>query len=268
MRLISVTTLGSLAARWRRVAELVTVLGPREIQIRYRTSLLDIVWGLVTPVVVLIVYGLVLTESFDVTGSCSSYLSSAWSGLVVWTFFASSVGGAVTSMLVSNDLVTKVYFPREALPLSVVAASMPELAVGMGILAVLIVVQGVPVGVSAVAVILPLSIIVVWSAALSVLVGVVAAFVRDLVHAVHLALRVGFFASPVMYETSFLPGPLVWTAQVSPVAVAITGVRDTMLCGTLPPLGLSVAHLFAGCVVVALGSLYTASVESRMSDVL
>jgi lipopolysaccharide transport system permease protein len=268
MRSGTVTTLRNVVSRWQRVVDLVLVLGPREVQIRYRTSALDIVWGIVTPVVVLVVYGLVLTESFNVTGSCSPYLSSAWAGLVVWTFFASSVGGAVTSMLTANDLVTKVYFPREALPLSVVAASLPELVVGMAILVVVAVVQGVHLTVAVVGVVLPLSIVIVWSAALSIIAGVVAAFVRDLVHAVHLALRVGFFATPVMYETSFLPGPLAWTAEVSPVAVAITGVRDTMLCGALPPLGLSLLQLAAGCVLLTLASLYTASVESRMSDVL
>ena len=95
-----------LLARLRRTLELVAVLGPRELRVRYRQSVLDVTWALLSPIAILVVYGLVLTQSFDVTTTCGPYLSNAWIGLVIWTFFATSLGTGVASIISSASEVT------------------------------------------------------------------------------------------------------------------------------------------------------------------
>ncbi len=250
------------------MVELVKVLAPRELRVRYRQSVLDIAWALISPVAVLVVYGIVLTQSFDVSASCGPYLSSAWSGLVLWTFFATAVGTSAFSLISSANLITKIYFPREALPLSMVAASSVDMAIGLVTVLVLFLVQGVALGPTTVAVVLPLAVAVVWAAAISVFAGVLAAFIRDVPHAVQLFLRVGFFATPVMYDAAFIPPALAWTASVNPLAAAITGFRDATLCGTWPDVGLLLAQLAVGTGVLVLAVMYTRSVESRAADVV
>src|SRR5687768_8544554 len=94
--------------RARRTWALLRILAPREFRTRYRQSVLDIAWSLISPVVILVVYGIILTRSFGVDGACSPYLSSAWTGLVIWTFFATAVGTATWSLLSSADLLAKV----------------------------------------------------------------------------------------------------------------------------------------------------------------
>lgn len=255
-------------SRLRRTLELVAMLAPRELRVRYRQSSLDIAWSLISPVVVLVVYGFILTQSFDVTGACAPYLTSAWTGLVVWTFFATAVAGAVTSLIASADLITKVYFPREALPLAMTAAALADLVVGALTLLVLMLIQGVSIGIAAVGTLLPIAVVIVWSAAISIFVGVLAAFARDTVHGVHLLLRVGFFATPVMYEAEFLPPQFAWSADLNPVAVAITGVRTALLCNEWPDMGLLSIQLVAGVIALAAALWYTASVEPRITDVV
>jgi len=250
------------------VVELVRVLAPRELRVRYRQSVLDIAWALISPVAVLVVYGIVLTQSFDVTASCGPYLSSAWSGLVIWTFFATAVGTAAVSLITSANLITKIYFPRETLPLAMVGASLVDMAIGLATVIVLFLVQGVDLGVTTIAVVLPLAVAVVWAAAISVFVGVLAAFIRDVPHAVQLLLRVGFFATPVMYDTAFIPAALAWTASVNPLAASITGFRDASLCGIWPDAAVLVPQLLVGIGVFVLAVLYTRSVESRAADVV
>lgn len=254
--------------RTARTIELIGVLAPRELRVRYRQSILDIAWALVSPLVILAVYGYILTSSFDVDATCAPYLSSAWAGLVVWTFFSNALGTSVTSMISSAELITKVYFPREAIPLSVVVATLADLGIGLVTLIVLALAQGASVSLEWIEALLPLGVIVLWTLALSTLFAVVAAFARDVVHAVHLGLRVGFFASPVMYESSFLPSALEWTSKVNPVAVSINGLRDTLLCGQSPDVGLQLIHLGAGAGFLVLTMLYTSSVESRLTDVV
>jgi ABC-2 type transport system permease protein/lipopolysaccharide transport system permease protein len=257
-----------LGARARRVVALLPILVRREIRTRYRTSVLDLGWAIVTPVALMAVYGVVLTRSFDVTAHCSPYLTSAWVGVVLWTAFANAVGGAAGSLTSSADLITKVYFPLEAMPLSVAAVSLLDMAVGLLSLIGLALVQGVHLGPTAFAAVLPIAVLIVWTALISMVTAVLATFVRDVIHGVALALRLGFFATPVMYEVDFLPATLRWTATVNPIAASITGVRDTMLCGTAPATAVLAVHLLVGLGAAVLAVAYTRSVESRVVDVV
>lgn len=259
---------GGLVARERRVASLLRILVPRDLRTRYRRSAFDVLWAVITPVVLLVVYGLILTKAFGVTSTCGPYLSSAWIGLVVWTFFATALGGGVYSLISASDLLTKVYFPREALPLATVGASFLDLGVGLVLAAVVVVGQGVRPGITAVASLVPLALVVVWTAAVTVLSATAAVFARDTVHVVNLLLRVGFFATPVMYESSQLPSAFAWSAKVNPLAVAIDGLRASVLCGEWPDWTLLGAHLAAGLVALLLAVLLVRRTESRIADVV
>lgn len=255
-----------IRARLLHGFSLLPVLSVREIRSRYRHSVLDVLWSLLTPILVLVVYGLVLTRSFAVESACGPYLSSAWVGLVVWSFFAAALGNGVSSLVAASDLITKVYFPREAIPLSSVGASLLDLGVGAVTIVVLLPIQGIrPTWMwawSLVAVVM----IVVWSAALTVAAAALAVFARDTVHAVHLALRIGFFATPVVYESQLLPDAFAWSAKWNPVAVAIDVLRAALLCGQRPDLRLLAIHTVAGALLFVGSILFVRRVEAQLVD--
>lgn len=261
-------TSSDMGRRVRRVLALLRILTPREIKLRYRENALDMAWALITPVAVMIVYGLVLSQSFKAEGSCSSYLSSAWTGLVLWTFFATALGMASWSLLSSAELITKVYFPREAIPLSVVGATLLDLGIGIITIFPVAVYGDADLSPMALAALPAVLVLIVWTGALCVFASVLSVFLRDVTQAVQLFLRVGFFATPVMYEPSLLPNAFAWTATVNPLAVAITGVRDPVLCGVAPDWGVVLTQLVIGSVLLVLGVFYVRSVEPRMTDVL
>lgn len=249
------------------VASLIPTLAVRDLRARYRHSILDLTWALLTPMLTLAVYGTILTKSFSVEAACSPYLSSAWLGLVIWTFFATGVGNAVTSLIASGDLITKVYFPREAIPLASVASALLDLGIGLISLIAVLLFQRVHIGTSSLWALLALSVVIVWSAFLSVITSVLAVFSRDVVHAVHLMLRLAFFATPVVYESSFLPPAFAWVTTWSPIAVALDGLRTSVLCGTRPDVKLLVIQLAVGAGLLLLSIPYVGSVESSLADV-
>lgn len=253
-------------ARARRVVSLVAVLAPRELRIRYRNSRLDLAWAVLSPAAILVVYGLVLTQSFSVTGTCGTYLASAWAGLVIWSFFAAGVALGVTSIISASDLVSKVYFPKESLPLASVVSSVGELGVGTAILFAVAIVGGSHADPAWPAAVFPIAVAAIWTAVIALLVAVCAVFIRDVVHLVQLLLRVGFFATPVMYESRFLPSQLRWTAHTNPLGVSIDGLRKVVLCGELPDMGVLAVHLVVGtlCLLALVG--YTARIEPRIVD--
>jgi ABC-type polysaccharide/polyol phosphate export permease len=240
----------------------------RVFRTRYRQSALDVVWSVLNPVVVLAVYGLIFTAAFDVTGDGIPYLSFAWAGLVVWTFFSTALASAAPSISTVADTIAKVYFPREVVPLAEVGAGVIDLGISLAILVTIAVVQGTGPSITAVGVIPVLLALVAWTAALSTFAAVASVFLRDLRPTVGLLLRVGFIATPIMYPVSDLPDWARWTASVNPIAVFIEGVRDTMLRGVWPDWPLLAVQAAIGLVLLVASIAYTRSVENRMVDVV
>lgn len=253
--------------RLDRTWALLKILTPREFRVRYRESVLDLAWAVITPLVYLVVYGVILTQAFGAEGACAPYLSSAWTGLVVWTFFSAALGMATSSLILAAPLTSKIYFPREAIPLADVGVNLLDFAIAFVTIFVVAGFQGIVPTVTVVGAIPVLIMVVVWTAALGVFAGALAVFIRDLTQAVQLFLRAGFFATPVMYEASFL-GSLKWLAVINPIAVAIDGLRRTLLCGLWPNWSLLAIQLIIGSVLLVAALAYIRKIEQRFADVL
>jgi len=254
--------------RWRQTTPLVRMFTIREFKTRYRQSALDIVWSLINPIVVMAVYGVVLHSAFHANGEGVPYLSFAWAGLIVWTFFSGSLSQAMPSLISASDLLTKVYFPRESLPLAMVGVGLVDLVIGIATVLIVALIQGIDIRADAIAVVVPLGVLVIWTAALAIFGAMLTVFVRDVNHAGQLVLRVGFFATPVMYAPAALPHALRWTASVNPVAVCTEGVRDTLLRHHLPDWQLLGVHGAVAAVVLVAALAYTRSIESRIADLV
>lgn len=256
-----------MSDRLIRTWELLKILTPREFRVRYRESVLDLAWAIITPVVLLVVYGVILTVAFGAQGSCAPYISSAWTGLVVWTFFSGALGIATSSLILAAPLTSKIYFPREAIPLADVGVGLIDFAIAFATIFIVAGVQGVVPTVTVIGALPVLLLIVVWTAAVSTFAAALAVFIRDITQAVQLFLRAAFFATPVMYEVSLL-GSLRWIASVNPVAVGIEGLRSTLLCGQWPAWDTLAIQLAIGSGLLVASLFYVRKVEQRMADVL
>lgn len=256
------------AARSRRTWGLVRVLALREFRTRYRQSVLEVAWSLITPAVLLGVYGVVLTQVFDVTSPDVPYLSLVWTGMVVWMMFSSAVANGVRSILSNADLISKVYFPREALPLSVVGAAFFDLAIGTAVLVPLVAIQVQTVSITAVAAVPVVLVLVAWTAAVTTFLATLAVFLRDVAHATVLLLQVGFFITPVMYAAGNLPDGFLFLNRLNPLAVCINALRDAILTQQWPNWPLLGLHAVGGVVAFVLAILYVRRVEDRMVDVV
>jgi len=268
--------------RSRHTASLLQTFTMREFKVRYRGSFLDLGWSLLTPLVLLAVYGVILTQVFNATAECGPYLSSAWTGLVIWTFFSTAFGNASMSLIYSGEMLTKVYFPRETVPLAQVGVSLIDLAIGLGTLVLIMATQhylglgvdttdpngGISVTYHVIAVVPALAVTLVWTAAACVFGAILTTFLRDVGHFINLFLRAGFFATPVMYDASIYPAGLRWLAIVNPIAVTIEAMRAALFCHVWPNGALIAAQFLAGSIALGLSVLYMRRVEDRLVDVL
>ena len=154
--------------------------------------------------------------------------------------------------------------PREALPLAAVLSFLPELAIGVVTSAAIIAYQGGTVNAHMWALMLPIVVAIVWTALATLVFGILAAFIRDMVPLSQLLLRVGVFATPVMYESSVLPPSLEGFATYNPIAVAIEESRAVALCGSAPRVLLMLGWIVGGLCCCS-GSACTQPPSKRAS---
>ena len=180
--------------------------GPRT---RYRQSLLGGSWGILQPITLLAIYGWTITAVLDVVPSDVPYLVFAWSGVVPFAFVSQALSSGVGSLQMAGPLISRVYFPREVLPLSAVSATFIDLLIMLVILVVAAWIQVGPPTVTLLGLIPVYLMLIAWAAALSLLAGTITVFRRDLNHAVPLLLRALFILSPVVYSADLLQRPCV-----------------------------------------------------------
>jgi lipopolysaccharide transport system permease protein len=240
----------------------------REIRTRYRESTGRGLWNLVQPVAMLLIYSFVFTQIFGADGAGLPYLSMAWSGIVVWTYVQHGIQMGMVSFIYEAGTLPKIWFPRIVVSMTPATAALMDLSIGLLLVVVVAAVQGITPSITYLALPAPLFLIIVWTYGVAMLLAPLAVFVRDLTTFVPLLMRLGFFASPVMYSVDYVPENFRWIADINPVAVAITGVRDTMLAGDWPQWDLIGIHSAIAVSIVGVAVLYLRRVEDRLVDAL
>lgn len=247
--------------------ELVGFLAWRDVKARYKQAVLGVAWSVIQPVVGTVVLVLVYSRLIGVPSDGISYPLFALLGFATWGYVSGTVGSLTHSLLSNSELVTKVYFPRMAVPVAALVPGLVDLVVALVVLAGLMAIEGV--GPPVAVLLLPLTVLFamvvclgigLWLATLNVL-------YRDVGHAVGFGIQLWFFASPVAYPSSLVPDAWGHVYALNPVTGLIDAARASVLGGPLSPidLGISVA---AASAILAGGVVYFQRLERRFADVI
>lgn len=264
-RLVASWRAGARQARseWRLTAS----FARRQLHSQYRQSALSVVWSILQPLALVVVYAVVFSQILRVEGGGLPYLSFVVAGLVVWRFFNAGLNQA-TCFIDRSDTLSKAYFRREVIPFSGCLAATVELAIGYVAILVVAAIQGIRPTVTVVAIPLVVAVLVVYTVAFAVLLGTVTVFVRDVAHAMPTVSQVLFLASPILYPQSQIPPNLAFLGVANPVAVVAEANRDVTLSGIWPQWGLLGIHLAIGSVLLVAAVRYLRSIEDRIVDVV
>jgi ABC-type polysaccharide/polyol phosphate export permease len=254
-----------------RYRELFTTLFRRDLQARYKGSVLGLAWSLANPAVQMAVYALVFSVLWQVTDdSVSPYPLFLLSGLAVWVFLAGSLQAASRSMVDNASLIRKTRFPRQLLPFSSLGTQLVAFAVMLGVLVPLELAFR-PEARDTVWLAIPLALLVVaLVGGLSLAVAALNAIYRDVEHLVAALLLPWFFLTPVLYTSETLPAKgwerlvdvLHWVNFAAP---AVTAVRDPLFFGRLPS-GLDVLYLAVSALLaLGLGAWVFMRVDDRIA---
>jgi homopolymeric O-antigen transport system permease protein len=250
-----------------RYRELFLNLFRRDLQLRYKGSLLGVGWSLLYPLTLMGVYTVVFSVLWKAL-KIHHFPLFVLSGLVTWIFFQSTLQHASTSLLAQASLIKQVRFPRQLLVLAVVATQVvPFVAMLIVLLAVNVIV--LPETRSTFWIVLPFAVLVIaLVSGLSLAVASANARFRDVEHILGALLLPWFFLTPVLYTFGSLPGPhslaevVHWGNFVAPVTEAL---REALFFGRYPSWGDALYSIVAALVALALGAYLFSRTDDRLA---
>lgn len=248
--------------------ELVLAWARREIQVRYKQSLLGGAWAVLQPFSLMVLFSIVFTWVVHVPTEGVPYPIFSYCALLPWTFLSTSISFGSTSLIQNMNLVTKIYFPREILPLGAIAAALLDLMVASVVFVGLMVFYGIPVYWTLVWVPLLLLIQILLTTGLTLFAAATMVFYRDVRFVIPLALQLWMYASPIIYPLALVPEGIRPLYMLNPMAVLIDSYRRAILFGQGPdPISLGVAAGIS-VAVSCLGYWFFKRMEWQFADVI
>ena len=247
--------------------ELLYFLTWRDVKVRYKQTLMGVAWVVIQPLATMLIFTFVFQRIARLDSGAIPYPLFAYSGLLLWAFFAGAVSAGTNSLISNTSLVTKVYFPRAFIPAAAVGAGLVDLAVGSVLMAGLAVYYGVNVTWA----LLLLPVFVALAAVLALAVGMLASALtvkyRDLRHALPFLLQFWMFASPVIYPSQAVPARWRWLLTLNPFAGVLEGFRAS-LAGLEFDWTLAAVPFFAAPLLLALAFYVFRKLEDTFADVI
>ena len=261
----------NLALHLRELADyrdLLRTLSVHRISVRYRQTVLGIVWAVLQPLLMMLIFVGVFSYLARIPSEGSPYALFAYTALLPWTYFSTAVTNATGSLVNHTQLITKVYFPREILPITYVIASLFDFLLGMVALIGLMFWYHVPVT-PAVVYLAPVVVVLTgWILAVALLCSAAQVRWRDIGVAMPLIVQVVMFASPVIYPLGLVPAAWRPWYLLNPIAGIVNSFRDVLLRGVQPdPVPLIYAVIVTACTLPLAYGIFKRA-EATMADVV
>ncbi|MBA3706913.1 MAG: ABC transporter permease [Bacteroidetes bacterium] len=251
-----------------RYRDLFLTLSWRDFRVRYAQTTIGLLWALLQPLITLLVLSLVFGKFVGVETKIPHLLFTV-TGLSVWTYFSYVMTNSGNSIIASQGMVQKIYFPRLIIPLSKAVVGLIDFGISLLILIALLIYYGI----------MPTS--HVWLAPLFILVGMIAALAagiwlsaltvryRDFQHVVPFIVQIGLYITPIAYPADFATQKLPkWAATLyylNPMAGVVQGFRWSLFGGT-PPGDLFWISFVMVLILFISGLAYFRKIEDDMAD--
>jgi ABC-type polysaccharide/polyol phosphate export permease len=223
----------SVIREQRQYRELLFQVTRRDLLLRYKQAVLGFAWAIFMPVLNTVIFSLIFSRVAPLEVGMP-YPLYAYTGLVAWNFFGSSLRFAVTSLTVNANLVTKVYFPREILPFASVAVCLIDFAVAAIPLAALMAYYGMAPHLTVVLLPVVLLVQLLFTLALALLTAMANLFFRDVKYVVEVVVQIWMFATAVLYPLDRMDGAVGVVLALNPMTPIIQAYRDVIFTGALP----------------------------------
>ena len=246
--------------------EMIFMLVKRDLRGRYKGSFFGFAWTFINPLLMLLVYTMVF--SVIMRAGIEKYYLFLFVALIPWLAMANSVTGAATSITANSSLVTKIYFPRQVLPITVVTTNFVNMLLCMFVvLAVCMLGNGLnPV---ALLYLIPTVLIeYILALGLALIVSCVTVYFRDMEHFLSIFVMAWQFLTPVLYATEMVPERFQPIYRLNPMTPVISAYRTVLYYKSFPDLSTMMSSLLMGVASVVIGWFVFDKLERRFAEVL
>lgn len=248
--------------------DLLLTLTMHRIKVRYKQSVLGIAWAILQPLSLMLIYTLIFSYIAKVKTDGVPYAIFAYAALLPWTYFATSLGNATNALVGHAELVTKVYFPREILPLSYVIAALCDFLIASTVMAGLMFYYHVTVTINVLFAVPVVMILTLFIAAMVLIFSATQVRFRDIGVAVPLLLQLWMFATPVVYPLSAVPARFRSLYVLNPMVGTIENFRRVVLQGASPDFYTLYLSAAASVLLLVVSYMYFKHVEATVADLV
>ena len=196
----------------------------KEIRGKYKGSFLGVLWSFLNPLLMVLVYAIVFP--YIMRTNIDNYLVYLITGVIPWNFFTTCITTGCNCVWMNGGIIKKVYFPREILPISVVAAGFINFLISCVIILLFVLFSGI--GFSIQLLWLPLIAIIqaILSLGLLFILSAINVYVRDIEYIVGFFLNLLFYATPILYTVDMFPPKFQWILYLNPMTHLVDAYRD------------------------------------------
>jgi lipopolysaccharide transport system permease protein len=248
--------------------ELLYFLIWRDVKVRYKQTALGAAWAILQPVMTMVVFSVFFGRLAKMPSDGIPYPVFAFTALLPWQLFAYALSESANSLVSSQNLITKVYFPRLIVPIAAVMAGLVDFAVAFAVLLMLIWYYGI-VPTAAVA-LLPLFVVfaIVTALAVGLWLSSLNVKYRDVRYTIPFLTQFWLFATPVAYPSSLVPERWRALLGLNPMAGVVEGFRWALLGKAQRPGPLLIVSVVAVVMLLAGGLMYFRQTETTFADLV
>lgn len=248
--------------------DLLVILTMRDVKLRYKQTALGVVWVVLQPLVASLIFAVIFGRFANLPSNGVPYLLFVFAGLLPWNLFAGALQRAGNSLVGDSKLISKVYFPRMTIPIASSAAVLVDFAVALGVMLVLLLLNGWALTWNILALPFLVIILLLISIGFSLFISALNVYYRDFMYALPFVVQVWMYASPVVYSGDLIPEIAKPFYAINPLVGVIEGFRWALLgTGDFPAVPL-VFSLVIGVVLFVAGGLVFQRVEQNFADVI
>lgn len=238
----------------------------KEIRGKYKGSWLGVLWTFLNPLLMLAVYAFVFPYILRV--NVDNYTIFMIVALIPWNFFTTAIQSGTGSVVANGNILKKVYFPREIIPISITTSQLVNFLITCIIMAVFIIFSGV--GFSVHALLFPLLVLIqyVLILGLTFILSALTVFVRDIDHFVSVILMLGFYATPIVYQGEMLPKKFQIFLKLNPMAQLVEAYRSILYYHRLPDMTMLVVWGLGSVALLVVGYLIFKKLEKSFVEEL
>ena len=247
--------------------EMIISLVKRDLKSRYKGSFLGFLWMFLNPLLQMFVYNIVFSTIMRM--DIDKFYLFLFVALVPWLFFSTCLSAGTTVIFSQQDMVKKIYFPREVLPIAFTLSQFVNMLLSFIVIFVIVIFSGVTINPAAL-LYLPLVMIIEFVLALGItfLASVLTVYFRDLEHILSIVSMAWMYLTPVVYPVEYVPEKYVKLFYLNPMTSITIAYRDILYYGQVPHINTLINAIVLGVLVLIIGKITFTKLQRGFAEEL